>query len=48
LLNQTSGIPANSQNEVEEGFLGTGNETLEQYVRDLSTLALSLARGEHP
>ena len=39
LLNHTSGIPANSQNELEEGFLSTGNETLEQYVRNLSTLA---------
>ena len=45
LLNQTSGIPANSQNEIEEGFLSTGNETLEQYVRDLSTLALDRPVG---
>jgi CubicO group peptidase (beta-lactamase class C family) len=45
LLNQTSGIPANSQNEVEEGFLGTGYETLEQYVRGLKTLALDRPVG---
>jgi CubicO group peptidase (beta-lactamase class C family) len=45
LLNQTSGIPANSQNEREEGFLGTGNETLQQYVRDLSAQALNRPVG---
>src|SRR5215472_16626358 len=45
LLNQTSGIPASSENEVKEGFLGTGNETLEQYVRGLKTLALNRPVG---
>src|SRR5215472_10333645 len=45
LLNQTSGIPANSENEQKEGFLGTGNETLEQYVRGLKTLALDRPVG---
>src|SRR5215472_17273640 len=45
LLNQTSGIPANSENELKEGFLSTGNETLEQYVRGLKTLALDRPVG---
>jgi len=45
LLNQTSGIPANSENEQKEGFLSTGNETLEQYVRGLKTLALDRPVG---
>src|SRR5215469_2795516 len=45
LLNQTSGIPANSENEQKEGFLSTGNETLEHYVRGLKTLALDRPVG---
>jgi len=45
LLNQTSGIPANSEYELKEGFLSTGNETLEQYVRGLKTLALDRPVG---
>lgn len=45
LLNHTSGIPANSENEQKEGFLSTGNETLEQYVRGLKTLALDRPVG---
>ena len=45
LLNQTSGIPANSENELKEGFLSTGNETLEQYVRGLNTLVLDRPVG---
>ena len=45
LLNQTSGIPANSENELKEGFLSTGNETLEQYVRGLKTLVLDRPVG---
>ena len=45
LLNQTSGIPANSENELKEGFLSTGNVTLEQYVRGLKTLVLDRPVG---
>ncbi len=45
LLHQTSGIPANSEHELKEGFLSTGNETLEQYVRGLKTLALDRPVG---
>jgi len=45
LLNQTSGIPANSENEVKEGFLSTSDETLEQYVRGLNTLVLDRPVG---
>ena len=45
LLNQTSGIPPNSENEQKEGFLSLGNETLEQYVRGLKTLALDRPVG---
>ena len=45
LLHQTSGIPANSENELKEGFLSTGNETLEQYVRGLKTLVLDRPVG---
>jgi CubicO group peptidase (beta-lactamase class C family) len=45
LLNQTSGIPANSEHELKEGFLSTGNETLEQYVRGLKTLVLDRPVG---
>jgi CubicO group peptidase (beta-lactamase class C family) len=45
LLNQTSGIPANSENEQKEGFQSTGNETLEQYVRGLKTLVLDRPVG---
>ena len=45
LLNQTSGIPANSEYELKEGFLSTGSETLEQYVRGLKTLALDRPVG---
>ena len=45
LLNQTSGIPANSEHELKEGFLSTGNETLEQYVRSLKTFVLDRPVG---
>src|SRR6266699_3658194 len=45
LLHQTSGIPANSEHELKEEFLSTGNETLEQYVRGLKTLVLDRPVG---
>src|SRR6266567_9075293 len=45
LLHQTSGIPANSEHELKDGFLSTGNETLEQYVRGLKTLVLDRPVG---
>src|SRR5215467_11450829 len=45
LLNQTSGIPGDSEHELKEGFLSIRNETLEQYVHGLKTLALDRPVG---